>query len=491
LEENSVIMKRQDKAAQLKSGGLNLYPNHFRPANRIAELRARFADIDGPALEKMEDIFVVAGRIMARRDYGKSVFFDVLDDGAGIQAYLRRQDITPEDYELFKNLDIGDIVGLRGRVFRTRSGELTLLVNGLELVTKSLLPLPEKYHEINVETKYRQRYLDLVMNERAREVFVKRSRLVSLVRSFFTSRAFMEVETPMMQVIPGGATAKPFETYHQALDMKLYLRVAPELYLKRLLVGGFSRVFELNRNFRNEGISTKHNPEFTMLEFYQAYADYEYLMDLTEELVVFLSRELTGGLTLVYQGDEIDLSPPWARVTFLDSLRKCGEVPPEVLNSREDALGFCRRSGIETTGKDVHGKLLAKIFDEFVEPGLRKPTFITQHPTDVSPLARRNDINPEVTDRFEFFIGGREIANGFSELNDPLDQEQRFLSQVAERDAGDEEAQFMDDDYIRALKYGMPPAAGEGIGIDRLVMFFTDSASIRDVILFPHMRPER
>jgi len=491
LEESNVIARRHQKAVLLKEEGLNLYPNTFRPSIRVPELRVRFEEVDSEALEKTEDVFKVAGRIIAKRDYGKSVFFDILDDSAQIQAYIRRQGVSSEKFELFKNLDIGDIVGLSGQVFRTRSGELTLNVGDLELVTKSLLPLPEKYHEINVEMKYRQRYVDLIMNERARQIFATRSQIVALTRQFFTERSFIEVETPMMQPIPGGATAKPFETHHQALDMKLYLRVAPELYLKRLLVGGFDRVFELNRNFRNEGISTKHNPEFTMLEFYQSYADYEDLMDLTEELIVALAHSIAGGPEVTCQGDKIDLTRPWARKSFLDSLVEIGQVPVEVLKNREAALNFCHKSGLEMSEQDVHGKLLAKIFDEHVEPLLKKPTFITNHPTDVSPLARRNELDPAVTDRFELFIGGREMANGFSELNDPLDQQERFLAQVAEREGGDEEAQFMDEDYVRALKYGMPPAAGEGLGIDRLVMLFTDVASIRDVILFPHMRPER
>ena len=351
--------------------------------------------------------------------------------------------------------------------------------------------MPEKYHEINVEMKYRQRYVDLIMNDAAREVFLIRARVVSLLRRFMEERGFIEVETPMMQPIPGGATAKPFETHHQALDMKLYLRIAPELYLKRLLVGGFNRVFELNRNFRNEGISTQHNPEFTMMEFYQAYATYEDMMALTEEMFVHVAQGIHGRTELTYQGVPVDLKGPWRRVRFNDSIVQIGGAPEAVLQDRSEALSFARGLGAELPETELHGKILAKIFDLVVEPKLIDPTFITHYPTDISPLARRSETEPALTDRFELFITGREIANGFSELNDPLDQRERFLAQVAEREAGDEEAGFMDEDYVRALMYGMPPAGGEGIGIDRLVMLMADAPSIKDVILFPHQRPER
>jgi lysyl-tRNA synthetase class 2 len=365
------------------------------------------------------------------------------------------------------------------------------MVQRLELVTKSFLPLPEKYHEISVEFKYRQRYVDLIMNEKTREVFQKRARIIALLRRFLAERGYIEVETPMMQPIPGGATAKPFETFHQALDMKLFLRVAPELYLKRLLVGGLNRVFELNRNFRNEGVSTQHNPEFTMLEFYQTYATFEDLMDLTEEMVSLLAREVCGSERIVYQGQEVDLTSPWTRLNFHQSLKEVGGVPADVCENLESAEAYCLERGLEMPANKVHGKLLAKIFDVTVEPKLVNPTFITGYPADISPLARRNKDNPEITDRFEFFITGREFGNGFSELNDPFDQRERFLAQAEERAAGDEEALYMDEDYVRALMYGMPPAAGEGVGIDRLVMLLTDAASIRDVIFFPHLRPER
>jgi lysyl-tRNA synthetase class 2 len=489
--QKSVIDQRQEKAQALTEQGLCLYPNHFRPTFSVADLQARFGSTPTEELEAVTDVFVLAGRIMARRDYGKSVFLDLKDHSGRIQVYGRKNDLSAEAYDLLKKLDIGDVMGVRGRVFRTKTGELTLMAEHVELVSKSLLPLPEKYHEIKVELKYRQRYVDLIMNDEAREVFRQRSRVVSRIRGFMEDQGFMEVETPMMQPIPGGATARPFETYHNALDMKLYLRIAPELYLKRLLVGGFNRVFELNRNFRNEGISTQHNPEFTMLEFYMVYADYHDAMDLTEGMIAEAALAVRGDLSFDYQGRSVSLVRPWRRVRFHDSLVSIGGAPAEILTDREKALAYCRSLGADMPGHEVHGKILAKVFDLKVEPQLQDPTFITHYPADISPLARRSDNDPTLTDRFELFIAGRETANGFSELNDPLDQRGRFEAQVAEREAGDEEAQFMDEDYIRALSYGMPPAAGVGVGIDRVVMLLVDAASIKDVILFPHQRPER
>ncbi|MBW2622465.1 MAG: lysine--tRNA ligase [Deltaproteobacteria bacterium] len=491
MEESNLIKQRQEKGLSLRDEGQDLFPNNFRPGNEIAELRRRFDNAEDEVFEGLEEVFSLAGQILARRDYGKSVFFDISDHSGRMQAYMRRQDVEMKTFDLFKKLDIGDIVGLEGRIFRTRTKELTIMVQRLELVTKSFLPLPEKYHEISVEFKYRQRYVDLIMNEKTREVFQKRTRIIALLRRFLSEKGYIEVETPMMQPIPGGATAKPFETFHQALDMKLFLRVAPELYLKRLLVGGFNRVFELNRNFRNEGVSTQHNPEFTMLEFYQTYATFEDLMDLTEEMVALLARDVCGSERIVYQGQEVDLAPPWTRLNFHQSLKEVGGVPADVCENLESAETYCHEHGLEMPANRIHGKLLAKIFDVTVEPKLVNPTFITGYPADISPLARRNKDNPEITDRFEFFITGREFGNGFSELNDPFDQRERFLTQVEERAAGDEEALYMDEDYVRALMYGMPPAAGEGIGVDRLVMLLTDAASIRDVIFFPHLRPER
>lgn len=490
-QQSQVILQRRQKAESLKELGYNLYPNNFRPGGDIAGLKAVVENKTDEELADVKDRFVIAGRIMARRNYGKSVFFDIKDHSDRMQAYIRKNDVAEDQFNLMKKLDIGDIVGVGGRVFRTKTGELTVMVDHLELITKSSLPLPEKYHEINVELRYRQRYIDLIMNDHVREVFQLRAKIVSSLRRFMEDRGFIEVETPMMQPIPGGATAKPFETHHQALDMKLYLRIAPELYLKRLLVGGFDRVFELNRNFRNEGISTQHNPEFTMMEFYQCYADFHDMMDITEEMFTSLARDIKGGETLTYQGHEVNMARPWKRIRFHESLAEIGGAPEKIIQDRSEALAYCRELGADMPDHEVHGKILAKIFDLLVEPKLIDPTFVTHYPADISPLARKCDDDGTLTDRFELFIVGREMANGFSELNDPFDQRERFLSQVAEREAGDEEAQFMDEDYVRALMYGMPPAGGEGVGVDRLVMLFADVASIKDVLLFPHQRPEK
>jgi lysyl-tRNA synthetase class 2 len=489
--QSQVIAERREKARELEEGGHSLFPNHFRPAHRVADLRKRFDPWTKEELEAVDEVFEVAGRVMAKRDYGKSVFFDLKDQGVKIQVFGRKNDLSPETFQLLKKMDIGDIVGLTGRPFRTKTDELTLLASSLELVTKSMMPLPEKYHDMKVELRYRQRYVDLIMNEPVRRTFEIRSKVVNALRGFLAGRGFVEVETPMMQPIPGGATARPFVTHHQALDMRLYLRIAPELYLKRLLVGGFDRVFELNRNFRNEGISTQHNPEFTMLEFYQAYARFEDLMDLTEEMFEQVAVDVHGTTRIAYQGQEVDLTRPWRRLRFHDALTEIGGIPPEVLADEDKARAALGELDESEKEKENLGKTLAKIFDLVVEPKLVAPTFITHYPTQISPLARRSAENPEVTDRFELFISGREMANGFSELNDPWDQYERFKLQVAEREAGDEEALFMDEDYVRALMYGMPPAAGEGVGVDRLVMLMTDAGSIKDVILFPHQRPER
>ena len=488
-DENSpVIRARFDKAAEIADSGVKLFPNTFRPRHKIADLKARFEPVEHDDFETIEEVFTIAGRIMARRDYGKSVFFDLTDPSGRMQAYIRKQSVDEETYALFKKLDIGDIVGISGRVFKTKTGELTLMVSHLELVTKGLWPLPEKYHDMNTEMRYRQRYVDLIMNEDSRRVFLLRSKIVAAVRQFMTDRGFVEVETPMMHVIPGGATAKPFETFHNALDRTLYLRIAPELHLKRLLVGGFDRVFEINRSFRNEGISIQHNPEFTMMEFYQSYADFTELMDLTEELFVFVAEKTIETTTFSYQGTPVDFSRPWKRLRFGEAIVQLGGAPPEVLTDREAALDYLKSLGGEKSDQDVLGKVLAKIFDLVVEPKLINPTFITHYPADISPLARRNEEDPSLTDRYELFITGRELANAFSELNDPLDQRGRFQAQADERAAGDEESMYMDEDYVRALMYGMPPAAGQGVGIDRLVMLLADVPSIKDVILFPHLR---
>jgi lysyl-tRNA synthetase class 2 len=428
---------------------------------------------------------------MALRSFGKATFFHIQDVSGRIQIYAQRDDLGVEAYGIFKKFEMGDIVGVHGTLFRTKTGELTVKAAGVRLVTKSMRPLPEKFHGLkDVELRYRQRYVDLMVNERSREIFRKRTAIIQFIRNFLNERGFLEVETPMMQPIPGGAAAKPFITHHNALDMDLYLRIAPELYLKRLLVGGFERVYEINRNFRNEGIDTKHNPEFTMIEFYWAYATYEDLMDLTEELFSSLAQAVTGSTTVTYQGHDIDLAHGWQRLSFHESLERIGGVAPEIFLDAQRCREFVLRLG-ETVGKEEKlGKLQAKIFDNLVEPKLIQPHFIYGYPTDISPLSRKNDANPDITDRFELFICGQEMANAFSELNDPVDQRERFEEQVRERAQGDDEAHVMDEDYIRALEYGMPPAAGQGIGIDRLVMLLTDSPSIREVILFPLLRPE-
>jgi lysyl-tRNA synthetase class 2 len=429
---------------------------------------------------------------MARRDFGKAAFIQVQDRKGRLQVYVARDVVGEESFEQFKKLDLGDIVGLSGTPFRTKTGELSLRADAIRILTKSLQPLPEKWHGLtDVETRYRQRYLDLIANPEVGETFRTRSRIIGLIRQFMLGRDYLEVETPMMQPIAGGATAKPFITHHNTLKMDLFLRIAPELYLKRLVVGGFERVFEINRNFRNEGISIQHNPEFTMMEFYQAYATYKDLMDLTEELICHVAREVVGKLVFTYGGKEVDLTPPWDRLTVREAIVKYGNIDPSILEDRAQLLRVAAGLGLELDKNIGHGKLLTELFDAVAEPKLWHPTFITEYPTEVSPLSRKNDANPEVVDRFELFIVGRELANAFSELNDPLDQKERFLNQLAEKEAGDEEAHAMDEDYIRALEHGLPPTAGEGIGIDRLVMLLTDSASIRDVILFPQLRPEK
>jgi lysyl-tRNA synthetase class 2 len=434
---------------------------------------------------------VLGGRIMARRDFGKAAFIQIQDRKGRLQVYVARDVVGEESFEQFKKLDLGDIVGLSGTPFRTKTGELSLRADAIRILTKSLQPLPEKWHGLtDVETRYRQRYLDLIANPEVGDTFRNRSRIIGLIRQFMLGRDYLEVETPMMQPIAGGATAKPFVTHHNTLKMDLFLRIAPELYLKRLVVGGFERVFEINRNFRNEGISIQHNPEFTMMEFYQAYATYKDLMDLTEELICHVAREVVGKLVFTYGGKEVDLTPPWDRLTVREAIVKYGNIDPSILEDREQLLRVAADLGLELDKNIGHGKLLTELFDAVAEPKLWHPTFITEYPTEVSPLSRKNDANPEVVDRFELFIVGRELANAFSELNDPLDQKERFLKQLVEKEAGDEEAHAMDEDYIRALEHGLPPTAGEGIGIDRLVMLLTDSASIRDVILFPQLRPE-
>jgi lysyl-tRNA synthetase class 2 len=487
-----VIQAQTARALQMREEGVRLYPNTFRPEHGTRAVREEFGETSREELEGLKPARKLAGRLMARRSHGKTVFFTLQDPEGRIQLYLRRDELAPEVWELAQKLDLGDIAGVTGIVFKTRTGELSLHVTGLELVTKALWPLPEKFHEMDVEMRYRRRYVDLIMNPASRRAFEIRAGTVDYLRRFMSSRGFIEVETPMMHPIPGGANAQPFVTRHNALKADLYLRVAPELYLKRLLVGGFGRVFEINRNFRNEGISVKHNPEFTMMEFYQSYADYEELMSLTEEMLSGLALDVLGATDFEYQGEKTSFAAPFRRVTWRAALTGIGGAPEEALVSPEAAAAYVR--SLDPAADPGVGASLASlhelIFDLAVEKKLVFPTFVTDYPADMSPLARRSDAAPDLTDRFELFICGREIANAFSELNDPLDQYARFAEQAAKREAGDQEGMYLDRDYVRALMYGMPPAAGEGVGVDRLVMLLTDSASIRDVILFPQLRPE-
>lgn len=489
-DDNRFIAERRQKLAALRETGV-AFPNDFRRDSLAATLHQQYAEQDNTTLEATPIRVAVAGRMMAKRVMGKASFTHIKDVSGSIQLYLQR-DTLGEVYQAFKHWDIGDIVGATGTLFRTQKGELSVKVDSLRLLTKSLRPLPEKWHGLaDQELRYRQRYVDLIVNDQTRETFRIRSRLLSVMRRFFDAREFLEVETPMMQPIPGGAVARPFITHHNALDMDLYLRVAPELYLKRLVVGGLERVYEINRNFRNEGLSPRHNPEFTMLEFYWAYADYQDLMDLTEELLRHLALEVLGTTQLHYQGLAVDLGQPFQRLSMVEAIQQHHpEIDPADLHDRERAAAVAAQHGITVKPTDGLGKLQMALFEALAEDQLQQPTFIIAHPTEVSPLSRANDHDPSVTDRFELYIGAREIANGFSELNDPEDQAERFRQQVAAKDAGDEEAMYFDADYIRALEYGLPPTAGEGIGIDRLVMLFTDAPSIRDVLLFPQMRPE-
>jgi lysyl-tRNA synthetase, class II len=483
---------RRQKLAKLKEAGLPLYPNDFRPTATTSEVLAKFGNLSEEELSRASQELRLAGRIMAIRRMGKASFFHIEDRRGRLQVYVRRDRLGDAGYTLFQSLDVGDVVGVWGPLFRTKTHELTMEAYGLRLLTKCLRPLPEKWHGLaDVEARYRQRYVDLMVNPEVKDVFEKRSRIIRLLRRFFEERDFLEVETPMMQPIAGGAAARPFITHHNALDMDLYLRVAPELFLKRLLVGGFDRVFELNRNFRNEGTSVRHNPEFTMLEFYQAYATYQDLMRLTEELFVNLAEEIVGALHVPYADQVIDLKPPWRRLTLQEAVLQYGGAKEQEVETLEGLQGFAKREGLHIDLSIPYGNLLVEIFEQVAESRLIQPTFTTGYPLEVSPLARKNDTNPAMVDRFELYIGGRELANAFSELNDPADQRQRFFQQLEARNAGDDTANPLDDDYIRALEYGMPPAAGEGIGIDRLVMFFTDRRSIRDVILFPLLRPQR
>ena len=490
-DEGEQVAVRRAKLDGLRTRG-QAFPNDFRRNAQCGDLVARFGDLDAAAVEAESDSYALAGRVLAVRSFGKTLFF-ALGDGTGrIQLYVRSDEVAPEVFETAGNLDLGDIVGATGRLFRTRTGELTLRCDGLRLLVKCLRPLPEKWHGLSdVETRYRRRYLDLIVNADVREVFLLRARVIARMRSFLQERGFVEVETPMMQPIAGGAAAKPFVTHHNALSVDLFLRIAPELYLKRLVVGGFERVFEINRCFRNEGISTEHNPEFTMCEFYQAYATYEDLMTLTEEMLSTLATDVTGSVRCKFGDDEIDFTPPFARMTMAEAVAAHSRLSAAEAEDPAALAALADELGIDRAARKPGLGLLADVFDAVAEHRLVQPTFITRFPVEISPLARANEADPRFVDRFELFSAGREIANGFSELNDPEDQRERFARQLARREAGDEEAHMMDEDYVRALEYGLPPTAGEGIGVDRLVMLLSGSLSIRDVILFPQLKPER
>jgi len=490
LTENEQIANRKAKLRSLREKG-NPYPNDFRPNTLAKEIYKLYADKDQDTLANNPVNVKVAGRIMTRRIMGKASFMHIQDRSGCIQLYLRGDDLPKNTYEEFKHWDLGDIVGAEGTVFKTKTGELSVKLNNVRLLTKAIRPLPDKFHGLHDhEIRYRQRYLDLMVNENTRHIFQTRAKLITAIRKIFHENDFIEVETPMMQSIPGGAMARPFITHHNTLDMELYLRVAPELFLKRLLIGGMERVFEINRNFRNEGISTQHNPEFTMLEFYQAYANYHDLMDFTENFMKTLTDEILGNSQITYQGIQCDFSKPFTRMTLKEAILHFNEnIKPADIENLESARKIAEHLKIPLQNNWGLGKIQTEIFEKTVEKQLLHPTFITAYPTEVSPLARKNDQDSSVTDRFEFFVAGNEIANGFSELNDPEDQAERFHHQAKERATGAQESMPYDEDYIVALEYGLPPAAGEGLGIDRLAMLFTDSPSIRDVILFPLLRP--
>ncbi len=482
MDLNELLLVRRKKLDELREQGIDPFGAKFEISHKAAEVTDNF--------DKLENTSVsVAGRIMAKRNMGKATFAHIQDVSGQIQIYVRVNEVGEETYDLFTHFDIGDIIGVSGKVFKTRKGEVSVWADRISLLSKSLRPLPEKWHGLkDVELRYRQRYVDLIVNPEVKEVFITRSRIIKAIRNYLDNRGFLEVETPMMHPIPGGAAARPFITHHNTLDMDLYLRIAPELYLKRLLVGGLERVYEINRNFRNEGISTKHNPEFTMLELYQAYADYNDMMDLTEDLIATVSREVLGTLTVEYEGQKVDLTPPWPRIPMLVAIRQFTGVDFVKTGSDAEAAKAARQLGLEIAEGASRGTVINEVFEEFVEPKLIQPTFITDYPIEISPLAKRKKEDPRYTDRFELFIYGREMANAFSELNDPIDQEERFRQQAAQRASGDDEAHRMDEDYINALEYGMPPAGGLGIGIDRLIMLLTNSLSIRDVLLFPQMK---
>ncbi|PKM77550.1 MAG: lysine--tRNA ligase [Firmicutes bacterium HGW-Firmicutes-15] len=482
LSINDLKQVRLDKLGELRDMGIDPFGSRYERDCTASKIHADFEELDGQTVR-------IAGRIMSKRRHGKAGFANLQDLSGDIQLYFRKDDVGEEKYELFKKLDMGDILGIEGFVFRTQKGEISVHVHDFTYLSKSLNPLPEKWHGLkDVEMRYRQRYVDLIVNPAVREVFIKRSLIIKEIRQYLDRKEFLEVETPMMHPIAGGATARPFTTHHNALDMSLFLRVAPELYLKRLIVGGMEKVYEINRSFRNEGISTKHNPEFTMLEIYQAYADFQVMMELTEDLVSSVMLKVNGTMIADFEGRQIDFTPPWRRVTMLDVIKEHTGLDFSLIKGDAEAQQAAKQLGMEVKQTESRGEIINEVFEEFVEDKLIQPTFVYGHPVEISPLAKRNADNPEFTDRFEVFIMQREIANAFSELNDPIDQKERFMKQVEKRAGGDVEAQMMDEDYINALEYGMPPAGGLGIGIDRLIMLMTDSSSIRDVIFFPTLR---
>ncbi|ADL06955.1 lysine--tRNA ligase [Thermosediminibacter oceani] len=484
LEANEIIRARLQKLEELRSMGIAPYGQKYVRTHNCLEIKENFEKLEGSETS-------IAGRIMAIRGHGKAAFFDIQDEKGRLQIYIKKDHVGDEVYEIFKKLDIGDIIGVEGKIFKTQKGEISVMADRITVLAKSLRPLPEKWHGLkDVDTRYRQRYLDLIVNPDVRRTFVTRSKIIRAIRNYLDSRGFIEVETPVLTPLAGGAAARPFITHHNALDIDLYLRIATELYLKRLIVGGFEKVYEIGKDFRNEGISIKHNPEFTMIELYQAYADYQDMMELTEDMISHVAKEVLGTTKVVYQGEEIDLTPPWTRMTMVEAVKKYAGVDFNELKTDEEARAVARKLGLEVGDNDTRGKVLNTIFEEKVEEHLVQPTFILDYPIEISPLAKRKEDNPDFTYRFELFITRRETANAFSELNDPIDQRERFLQQLKEREAGDEEAHAFDEDFINALEYGMPPTGGLGIGIDRLVMLLTDSYSIRDVILFPTMRPK-
>jgi lysyl-tRNA synthetase class 2 len=486
--ENEYVEQRRQKLEELRSIGINPFPNDFKPLQEAGNVLASFGSLPEEEIKNISQEFSLAGRVLALRDFGKSVFFHIMDRTGKIQGYIRRDVVGDDNLSFFKKfVDLGDFIGIKGNLFKTKTGELTVNVKEFKLLTKTLRPLPEKWHGLkDVERRYRQRYLDLISNPGVKEIFLKRTKIIKLIRHFLDERGFIEVETPVLHPIAGGAVAKPFKTYHNVLEMELFLRIAPELYLKRLLVGGLERIYEIGKMFRNEGISTQHNPEFTMMELYQAYATYEDLMDLVEELISFVVETVLGTLRFKYGDMHIDMTRPWKRINIIESLKDI--IEEETL--RDDNKLFKKADSLGVDHKGIRGKAIVEIFERTVGLKLNNPTFVFGFPIDVSPLARKNDLNPEIADRFELYIAGREIANAFSELNDPIDQRERFLKQLQLKAKGEEEIHEMDEDFITALEHGMPPSAGAGIGIDRLIMLITNSSSIREVIFFPHLRPE-